>query len=178
MVELIPEFSEGNVPVRVAAKVLGMKPDTVRNRMEDGTLDLGVIYKSRKGTVKVVKGLAPQLMGVASAYAALKIISTVNGLITKSNALIKTAKATQEGLTTITLLHTSAIAKEAAAKGADIAVTKAQTLVQAAQNGTIGLGTAAIGILTGALTVHEAVTIASTAATTALTAALGFLTIP
>ena len=48
MVELIPEFSEGNVPVRVAAKVLGMKPDTVRNRMEDGTLDLGVIYKSRK----------------------------------------------------------------------------------------------------------------------------------
>ncbi|PWJ49357.1 tape measure protein [Faecalicatena contorta] len=131
-----------------------------------------------KGTVKVVKSLAPQLMGVASAYAALKIISTVSGLITKSNALIKTAKATQEGLTTITLLHTSAIAKEAAAKGADIAVTKAQTLVQAAQNGTIGIGTAAIGLLTGALTTHEVVTIAATAATKALTAAIGFLTSP
>lgn len=131
-----------------------------------------------KGTVSVVKGLAPQLMGVASAYAALKIISTVSGLITKSNALIKTAKATQEGLTTITLLHTSAIAKEAAAKGADIAVTKAQTLVQAAQNGTIGIGTAAIGLLTGALTAHEVITIAATAATKALTAALGFLTSP
>lgn len=131
-----------------------------------------------KGTIKVVKGLAPQLMGVASAYAALKIISTVSGLITKSNALIKTAKATQKGLTTITLLHTSAIAKEAAAKGADIAVTKAQTLVQAAQNGTIGIGTAAIGLLTGALTTHEVVTIAATAATNALSAALGFLTSP
>lgn len=131
-----------------------------------------------KGTIKVVKSLAPQLMGVVSAYAALKIISTVSGLITKSNALIKTAKATQEGLTTITLLHTSAIAKEAAAKGADIAVTKAQTLVQAAQNGTIGIGTAAIGLLTGALTTHEVVTIAATAATKALTAAIGFLTSP
>lgn len=131
-----------------------------------------------RGTIKVVKGLAPQLMGVVSAYAAFKIISSVNGLIIKSNALIKTAKATQKGLTTITSLHTSAIAKEAAAKGADIAVTKAQTLVQAAQNGTIGLGTAAIGLLTGALTAHEVITIAATAATKALSAALGFLTSP
>lgn len=131
-----------------------------------------------KGTVKVVKDLAPQLMGVASAYAALKIISSVNGLIQKSNALIATAKSTQKGLTTITLLHSAAVTKGTAAKGADAVATAAQTAAQAAQNGTIGLGTAVIGILTGALTVHEAVTIASTAATTALTTALGFLTSP
>lgn len=48
MSDTYPVFGIGNVPVKVASKVLGMKPDTIRNKMEDGTLDLGVIYKARK----------------------------------------------------------------------------------------------------------------------------------
>lgn len=48
MEDVYPVFGIGNVPVKVASKVLGMKPDTIRNKMEDGTLDLGVIYKARK----------------------------------------------------------------------------------------------------------------------------------
>lgn len=48
MADLVPEFSAGSVPLKVVSKVLDMKPDTIRNKMEDGTLDLGIIYKARK----------------------------------------------------------------------------------------------------------------------------------
>lgn len=44
----MPEFRKGNVPIKVVSEVMGMKPDTIRNKMEDGTLDLGVIYRARK----------------------------------------------------------------------------------------------------------------------------------
>lgn len=43
-----PEFSVGSVPLKVVSKVLNMKPDTIRDKMEDETLDLGIIYKARK----------------------------------------------------------------------------------------------------------------------------------
>lgn len=48
MADLVPEFSVGSVPLKVVSKVLDMKPDTIRDKMEDGTLDLGIIYKARK----------------------------------------------------------------------------------------------------------------------------------
>jgi len=38
------KFATGGVPVRVAARVLGMAPETVRQRMADGTLDIGVCF--------------------------------------------------------------------------------------------------------------------------------------
>jgi len=38
------KFATGGVPVRIAAKVLGMAPETVRQRMADGTLDIGVCF--------------------------------------------------------------------------------------------------------------------------------------
>lgn len=44
----MPEFRKGNVPIKVVSEVMGMKPDTIRNKMEDGTLDLGFIYRARK----------------------------------------------------------------------------------------------------------------------------------
>lgn len=128
-----------------------------------------------KGTISVAKSLSPVIVGVASAYAGFKIISTVNGLIKKSNALINTAKAANKGLTTTLSLYNTESAKRAIAESSNIAVTKAQIAVQAAQNGTIGLGTAAIGLLTGALTAHEAITIAATVATNALNTAISFI---
>ena len=48
MADLDQEFSPGSVPLKVVSKVLDMKPDTIRDKMEDGTLDLGIIYKARK----------------------------------------------------------------------------------------------------------------------------------
>ena len=38
------KYAEGGVPVRVAARVLGMAPETVRQRMADGTLDIGIAF--------------------------------------------------------------------------------------------------------------------------------------
>ena len=131
-----------------------------------------------KSTIKVAKTLSPAIEGVVAAYVAMKVISKANGLMEKSNALIKTAQASEKGLTTIKLLHNTATAKGVATKGADATATKAQTAAQAAQNGTIGIGTAVIGVMTGSIKLHEAATIAATAATTAFNAAIGFLTSP
>jgi tape measure domain-containing protein len=131
-----------------------------------------------KATIKVAKTLSPAIEGVVAAYVAMKVISKANGLMEKSNALIKTAQASEKGLTTKKLLHNTATAKGVATKGADATATKAQTAAQAAQNRTIGIGTAVIGVMTGSIKLHEAATIAATAATTAFNAAIGFLTSP
>lgn len=44
----LPEFADTPVPMHVAEKVLGMCADQIRNRMEDGTLDIGLIFPSPK----------------------------------------------------------------------------------------------------------------------------------
>lgn len=131
-----------------------------------------------KATISVVKELSPVLLGVAVAYAGFKIISKANGLVSKSNALLSAARKSSEGLTGSVRLYTSAAVKKTIAESADVEATKAQIAMQAAQNGTLGLGTAAYGLLTGALTVHEAATIAATAATNALNAALSIIGSP
>lgn len=43
-----PEFADTPVPMAVAEKVLGMCADQIRNRMEDGSLDIGFIFPSPK----------------------------------------------------------------------------------------------------------------------------------
>ena len=45
---LTPEFADSPVPMKVAQKVLHMDADQIRNRMEDGTLDIGFIFLSPK----------------------------------------------------------------------------------------------------------------------------------
>lgn len=47
-VNVIPEFAESPVPMKVAAKVLHMDPNEIRNRMDDGTLDIGNVFHSQK----------------------------------------------------------------------------------------------------------------------------------
>ena len=44
----VPEFADTPVPIRIAEKVLGMSADQIRNRMEDGSLDIGFIFPSPK----------------------------------------------------------------------------------------------------------------------------------
>lgn len=43
-----PEFADSPVPMSIASKVLKMDPDTIRNRMENGSLDIGIITTSPK----------------------------------------------------------------------------------------------------------------------------------
>lgn len=40
-----PEFCEAPVPIKVAAKVLGMSENTIREKMEDRTLDIGIVTR-------------------------------------------------------------------------------------------------------------------------------------
>ena len=40
-------FAASPVPMKVASKVLGMKPDTIRNQMERGMLQIGVISPAK-----------------------------------------------------------------------------------------------------------------------------------
>lgn len=47
-VYLIPEFADSPVPMEIAQKVLHMDADQIRNRMENGTLDIGFIFLSPK----------------------------------------------------------------------------------------------------------------------------------
>lgn len=44
----IPEFAASPVPMKVAEKVLNMDSAQIRNRMEAGTLDIGIIFPSKK----------------------------------------------------------------------------------------------------------------------------------
>lgn len=44
----VPEFADTPVPIRIAERVLGMGADQIRNRMEDGSLDIGFIFPSPK----------------------------------------------------------------------------------------------------------------------------------
>lgn len=48
MLHQIPEFADTPVPIEVAQKVLGMSSDQIRNRMEDGSLDIGYIFQAPK----------------------------------------------------------------------------------------------------------------------------------
>ena len=47
-IQTTPEFADSPVPMHIAEKVLGMCADQIRNRMEDGTLDIGYIFPSPK----------------------------------------------------------------------------------------------------------------------------------
>lgn len=47
-VNVIPEFAESPVPMKVAAKVLHMDPNEIRNRMDAGILDIGCVFPSQK----------------------------------------------------------------------------------------------------------------------------------
>lgn len=38
------EFAESPVPIKVASRVLGMRPETIRDRMAEGSLDIGIIH--------------------------------------------------------------------------------------------------------------------------------------
>lgn len=184
IVKIFDDMSKAITGKTIAENIEGLKESiessftVIKGALKKSTPAFKVFVDIVKWTISVVKKLSPVLLGAAAAYAGFKIISKVNGLIVKSNALIATAKKSTKGLHDITLLYTTAAAKKAIAESSNIAVTKAQIAVQASQNGVIGLGTAAIGLLTTATTMHELATIAATIATTAFKAAITFLTGP
>lgn len=47
-IQPVPEFADTPVPINIAEKVLGMSADQIRNRMENGALDIGFIFPAPK----------------------------------------------------------------------------------------------------------------------------------
>jgi hypothetical protein len=45
MLYQVPEFQEGNVPVTIAASIMGKDQQFLREAMKRGLIDLGVCYK-------------------------------------------------------------------------------------------------------------------------------------
>lgn len=184
LVKVFDDMSKAITGKTIAQNINGMKDvinasfKTIKSVVKGATPIFKGFAEVIKATIPVVKALSPVLLGVATAYAGFKIIGKVNGLVQKSNALISTARKSGEALTVTTKLFTSATAKKTLAESADVTATEAQIAVQAAQNGTVGLGTAVIGLFTGATKIHELATIAATAATNAFNAALSFIASP
>lgn len=45
MLYQVPEFSDGNVPVTIAASIMGKDQQFLREAMKRGLIDLGICYK-------------------------------------------------------------------------------------------------------------------------------------
>ncbi|NKC67177.1 tape measure protein [Vagococcus fluvialis] len=119
--------------------------------------------------------LSPAIIGVASAYLGLKIISGVTSMMNTSNAAIKASTIAMTGLEGVTIALTEAKAIEVAAIKVSDGATKAEIATQLASSGVITAKTALIGIMTGQITLAQLATVLWTGATTVLNGALALL---
>lgn len=116
-------------------------------------------------TYKSVKFLSPAIIGLATAYGALKIIQTVSSWHGKHIDLLARAVESGKNLTLVTNT-------QIAAETTKIGIQKAGMTVTAANNGMIKLSTLLYGVLTGSISAGSAATVIMTATTTAFSAAL------
>lgn len=114
------------------------------------------------------KALSPVLIGVGTAFAAYKVITSISESMEKYIALSNAAVASGNALTFTTKAKTMATIT-------DTAVTEAQAMAEAANNGALTIGTALIGVMTGKIKLAIVAKTAWTAATGALSGALTFL---
>lgn len=77
---ILPEFAPSPVPMEVAQRVLGMDPDTIRNRMEMGLLDIGAVFPAVQKRGK---------RGYRSTYISPKKFYELTGYIWKGQAYEK-----------------------------------------------------------------------------------------
>lgn len=114
------------------------------------------------------KALSPVLIGVGTAFAAYKVISTISDSMKKYNQMSELAIASGKALTISTKAKTTATIL-------DTGATEAQAIAEAANNGVLTIGTALIGALTGKIKLAVVAKAAWTTATGALSGALTFL---
>ena len=68
---MYPEFAMGPVPAKVAAKAIGIAPDTLLNKMESKELDIGFIdIKPKKRGVRVYRNayISPKKLWELTGY--------------------------------------------------------------------------------------------------------------
>lgn len=120
-----------------------------------------------EATLPVVQFLSPAILGLVAAYTAFTVISKANALIARNDILLQAAAFSGKALTIVTKGHMTA-------QVADTKVTVANTVARQAQNGTITVGTAVLGIFTGSI---KASTVAMALKTKAVVALNGVLTL-
>lgn len=173
----LDELSEGVTGKNIAQnidslKVIVNKAFEVISKAIVASTPLVIAFAKALGVVfNAAKTLSPALLGVAAAYGAFKIISSINALVTASNAALSVAIASGNALTLTTKARM-------AAQIADTTATKADIVAKTAQNGIVSISTALIGLLTGGISASAVATAVATAATTAFSAAITFLTGP
>lgn len=122
-------------------------------------------------TINIVKPLTPALVGLAAAYASLKVIQTVSSFMSNQNKLLDAALSSGKNMVIVTKAQMEA-------EVAKIGVQKVGMAATAANHGMLTLSNVLYGLLTGSITATTAATAIMTAATSALSAAITFLTGP
>lgn len=128
-----------------------------------------LLSDSFKILAKVGKELSPVLIGVGTAFAAYKVITTVSDSMKKYNQMSELAIASGKALTLSTKAKTTATIL-------DTGATEAQAIAEAANNGTLVIGAAIVDVFTGKIKATVLAKAAWTTATTVLSGALTFLT--
>lgn len=139
--------------------------DSITNAIRKSEPVVRLFIVSLDGTYRAVKFLSPALIGLATAYAALKVIQTVSAWQGKHTDLLLRAIESGKNLTLVTNAQMTA-------EVAKIGVQKAGMTATAANNGLIKLSTLLYGVMTGSISLGTGATILMTTATTAFSAAL------
>ena len=127
-----------------------------------------LLSDSFKILAKVGKELSPILVGVGTAFAAYKVITTISDSMKKYNQMSELAIASGKALTLSTKAKTTATIL-------DTGATEAQAIAEAANNGTLVIGAALVDVFTGKIKATVLAKAAWTTATTVLSGALTFL---
>lgn len=139
--------------------------DSITNAIRKSEPVVRLFIVSLDGTYRAVRFLSPALIGLATAYAALKVIQTVSAWQSKHTDLLLRAIESGKNLTLVTNAQMTA-------EVAKIGVQKAGMAATAANNGLIKLSTLLYGVMTGSISLGTGATILMTTATTAFSAAL------
>ncbi|OFI48814.1 hypothetical protein BG261_05340 [Floricoccus tropicus] len=125
------------------------------------------------GTVNTLittgKTLSPVLIGLGTAFLALKVINSTTSMLNNATQAINVAKASSSAFGIV-------IKGQTAATIADTVATKGSTSARLAEVGVVKLSTALLGVLTGSLSVSTVATTVMTTATTALGVAVKTMT--
>lgn len=162
--------------VEATGKNIAKHIDSLKNVINLAFKAMGKAIQSLVPVLKLVVGafklvlstasaLSPVLIGLATAFIALKVVDAVNGFLTKHKTLLALAGGSSKQLTVATLA-------QAAATKATATATEAENLALLAKNGTVKLSTLLIGVLTGTTTASAAASAIATAAIKVFSAAV------
>lgn len=177
VLEALDDLSKAATGKSIAKNLDGLKSGVnttfkfITSTIKASTPVVSLFVSTLGTTIDIVKPLSPALVGLAAAYASLKIIQTVSSFMANQNTLLDAALSSGKNMVIVTKAQMEA-------EVAKIGVQKVGMAATAANNGMLTLSNVLYGVLTGSISATAAATAIMTAATTALSAAITFLTGP